>query len=102
MKVGMYLYDSNITSTRYPKFVHEGKEYILPRPYQYCKPDQDGNTILTNNHVLKYMLKDIEFIVIFLQSYCRHHKLEMMSLLNIARSKEKIPEKFLLISTRKI
>ena len=89
----MYLYGSTITATRYPKFVHEGKEYVLPRPYQHCKPNQDGNTILSNHHVLKYMLKDIEFIVVcFLQSYCKDRDMAMSCLMNIAKSKEKIPE----------
>ena len=71
-KVGKYLYGTTIVATRYTNFFREGKEYVLPRPYQHYKPGQDGNIILTNNHVLKYILKGIEFIVIFfLQSYCK-------------------------------
>ena len=91
-KVGMYLYGSTITATRYPKFIHEGKEYVLPRPYKSSKSPHTSTGILPKNHVLKWLVKEIERIVIhFLQYHCEDRKLAKLSLYHVARSKKKIP-----------
>ena len=96
-KVGMYLYGSTITATQYPKFVHDGKEYILPRPYKNWKPDQAGNTMLSKNDILKYLLRDIEKIVIYFLQHCDDTKKSKLALFHIARSRKHIPESHRLV-----
>ena len=89
----MYLYGSTITATQYPKFVHDGKEYVLPRPYGNCKPDHVCNNMLGNNEYLSKMIVDIESIVIhFLQYHCKNLKLARETLLDIQASKDLVPE----------
>ena len=99
-KVGMYLYGSTITATQYPKFIHEGKEYVLPRPYGNCKPDNAANNMLGNNEFLSKMINDIEKIVIhFLQYHCKNVKLSRKTLLDIQASKDLIPDSLRLSGT---
>ena len=38
----MYGIGSTITATQWPRFYHEDKCHILPRPYQSCKPFEPG------------------------------------------------------------
>ena len=96
----MYLYVSTITATQYPKFVHEGKEYVLPRRYGNCKPNHPGNNMLGNNPCLSKMIQDIEDIVIhFLQYHCKSVKLTRTTLLDIQASKNLIPESLRLSGT---
>ena len=97
-KVGMYLYGSTITATRYPKFIHDGKEYVLPRPYQNCKPSSSSS--LRNDHILQKLTKEIERIVIhFLQVHSLDGKLSKLSLFHVSRSRKKIPNNLRIFGT---
>ena len=99
-KVGMYLYGSTITATRYPKFIHKGKEYVLPRPYETSKPTQNCDTVFPKNHILKNLIVEIEKIVIhYLQFHCKDSKMAKMCLFHIARSHKKIPNNLRLCNT---
>ena len=92
-QVGMYLYGSTITATQYPKFIHKGKEYVLPRPYGNCKPNNSGQNLFSNNPSIYVMINDIEKIVInFLQYHCKNLKLARQTLLDIQASKDIIPK----------
>ena len=99
-KVGMYLFGSTITATRYPKYIHKGKEYCLPRPYRNSKPENEGETIFSQNKFLVDMIVDIEKIVVhFLQYHCRIEKLAKLTLFHISRCKTIVPSNLRLAGT---
>ena len=91
-KTAMYCFGSTITCTRYPKFLHNGRPKILPRPYQSCKPKNSGYSIIRSTW-MQALLQDIETQTFYyLQKICSRSKDIIKTLLYMSLSKSMIPE----------
>ena len=74
----MYVYESTIFATEYPKYMINGNYHILPRPYSHCKPGNVGYNILNSNWFSE-LLSDIELaVLIWLQYYCKDSEMKKM------------------------
>ena len=66
----MYCFGSTITCTQFPKFFHDRRSQILPRPYYTSKPGNQGYNLVRASFMQSF-IKEVEHHVLhYLHNLC--------------------------------